>query len=63
MQEYWSGYPIPSSADLPDPGIKPGSPALQVDSFTKSKSSEIVFTDVFYLVDMSQFIHSILMNK
>ena len=31
-QEYWSGEPIPSPGDLPDPGIKPGSPALQVDS-------------------------------
>ena len=31
-QEYWSGYPIPFPADLPDPGIKPGSPTLQEDS-------------------------------
>ena len=31
-QEYWNGEPIPSPADLPDPGIKPGSPALQADS-------------------------------
>ena len=31
-QEYWSGLPIPSQADLPDPGIKLGSSALQVDS-------------------------------
>ena len=31
-QEYWSGLPFPSSRDLPDPGIKPGSPALQADS-------------------------------
>ena len=31
-QEYWSGYPFPSPADLPDPGINPGSPALQADS-------------------------------
>ena len=31
-QEYWSGYPFPSPEDLPDPGIEPGSPALQVDS-------------------------------
>ena len=31
-QEYWSGEPIPSPADLPNPGIEPGSPALQVDS-------------------------------
>jgi len=27
-QEYWSGLPFPSPEDLPDPGIKPGSPTL-----------------------------------
>ena len=32
-QEYWSGLPLPSLGDLPDPGIKPKSPALQKDSF------------------------------
>ena len=31
-QEYWSQSPFPSPRDLPDPGIKPRSPALQVDS-------------------------------
>ena len=31
-QEYWSGLPLPSPGDLPDPGIKPGSPSLQADS-------------------------------
>ena len=31
-QEYWSGLPFPSLGDLPDPGIKPGSPALQAVS-------------------------------
>ena len=31
-QEYWSGSPMPSPADLPDPGNQSGSPALQVDS-------------------------------
>ena len=30
--EYWSGLPFPSPGDLPDPGIEPGSPALQADS-------------------------------
>ena len=30
--EYWSRQPIPSPGGLPDPGIKPGSPALQADS-------------------------------
>ena len=31
-QGYWSGQTIPSPVNLPDPGIKPGSPALQADS-------------------------------
>ena len=31
-REYWSGLPFPSAEDLPDPGIEPGSPALQADS-------------------------------
>ena len=30
--EYWSGLLCPSPGDLPDPGIEPGSPALQADS-------------------------------
>ena len=34
LQEYWSGLPFPSPGDLPDPGIEPGSPALQADDFT-----------------------------
>ena len=28
-QEYWSGLPLPSPGDLPDPGTEPGSPALK----------------------------------
>ena len=31
-QENWSGLPLPSLGDLPDPGIEPGSPALQADA-------------------------------
>ena len=31
-QEYRSGLPFPSPGDLPDPGIEPGSPALQADT-------------------------------
>ena len=30
--EYWNRLPFLSPEDLPDPGIKPGSPALQADS-------------------------------
>ena len=31
-QEYWSGLPCSPPEDLPNPGIEPGSPALQADS-------------------------------
>ena len=31
-QEYWSRLPFPFPGDLPDPGIKPGSPVLQADA-------------------------------
>ena len=33
-QEYWSGLPFPSPGALPDPGIKPGSPAPEADALT-----------------------------
>ena len=33
-QEYWGGLPFPSPGDLPDPGIKSRSPALQADTLT-----------------------------
>ena len=33
-QEYWSGLPFLSPGDLPNPGIEPGSPALQVDALS-----------------------------
>ena len=35
-QEYWSGLPFPTPGDLPDPGMKPMSPALQADSLSLS---------------------------
>ena len=31
-QEHWNGLPCPPPGNLPHPGIKPRSPALQVDS-------------------------------
>ena len=33
-QEYWNGLLFPSPGDLPDPGIEPGSPALEADALT-----------------------------
>ena len=35
-QEYCTGFPWPSPGDLPDPGIEPVSPALQVNSLPLS---------------------------
>ena len=35
-QEYWSGLPFPSPGNLPDPGIEPMSPELQMDSLPLS---------------------------
>ena len=31
-QEYWNGLPFPTPEDLPNPGIKPGSPTLQAET-------------------------------
>ena len=39
-QEYWSGLPFPSPGDLPNPGIEPGSPALQADSLLSEPSEK-----------------------
>ena len=39
-QEYWSGLPYPSPGDLPNPGIKPRSPALQADALPSEKLRE-----------------------
>ena len=33
-QEYWNGLPFPPPEDLPNPGIKPASPALAGGFFT-----------------------------
>ena len=39
-QEYWSGLPNPSSADISNPGIKLGSPAFQTDSLPTELSGK-----------------------
>ena len=36
---YGSGLPFPSLGDIPDPGIEPGSPALQANSFLNRNSN------------------------
>ena len=44
--EYWSGQPFPSPGDLPNPRIKPWSPALQADSLLAEPSGKSKNTGV-----------------
>ena len=47
-QEYWSGLPFPSPGDLPDSGIKPGSPALQADTLPSKPPGPPISTFIFF---------------
>ena len=47
-QEYWSGLPIPSPRDLPDPAIEPRSPALQADSLPSEPPGKPPFIGNLY---------------
>ena len=47
-QEYWSGLPFPFPGDLPDPGIEPGSPALQADSLPSGLQGSIKSTTMIF---------------
>ena len=40
-QEYRIGQPFSSPGDLPDPGFKPGSPALQADSLQSEPQGKL----------------------
>ena len=42
-KEYWSGLSFSSPGDLPNPGFKPGSPALQAESLP----TELLTTDCY----------------
>ena len=50
-QEYWSGLPFPSLGDLPNLGIKPGSPVWQADSLPLSHlgSPRLYLNEYIYL--------------
>ena len=47
-QEYWTGLPFPSPGDLPDPGIKPMSPALEADALTSEPPGNSTNIGNFY---------------
>ena len=48
--EYWSGQPFPSPEDLPNPGIKPRSPALQADSLPAEPQGKLQILIAKYFV-------------
>ena len=48
-QEYWSGLPCPLPGDPPNPGIKPRSVALQVDSLPAELEAHIYIYIYIYI--------------
>ena len=48
-QERWSGQPFPSPSYLPDLGIEPGSPTLQVDFLTPEPPEKPGITSMYTL--------------
>ena len=44
-QEYWSGLSFPPPGDLPNPGIEPGSPALQEYSLPSESPGKPQYID------------------
>ena len=51
-QKYWSGLLFPSPGDLPNPGIKPGSPTLQADSLPSEPPGNPMDNSTCYLSGM-----------
>ena len=49
-KEYWSGLPFFSPGDLPDPGIEPGSPALQADDLPTELWGKPLFSQLLLLL-------------
>ena len=45
-QEYWSGLPFPTPGDVYNPGIKPRTPELQVDSLLSETPEKPEYTGV-----------------
>ena len=50
-KDYWSRLPFTSSVDLPNQGIKPGSPALQADSLPAEPPGKPFIMLPFYILN------------
>ena len=55
-QENWTGLPFPSPGDVSNPGIKPVSPALQVDSLPLSHHNREYIMTLCYIMSLSIYI-------
>ena len=49
-QEYWNGLLFPSPGDLPNPGVEPGSPALQADSLLSEPPGKSITGEAYHLL-------------
>ena len=59
-QEYWSGLPLPSPGDLPNPGIEPRSPTLEADALTSEPPGKPIYAleyDIY--LSLSDLLHSV----
>ena len=66
-QEYWTGLPCPPPGDLPNPGIKPRSPTLQVDSLPsqpsrKPKNTGIGSLSLLQQIFLTQELNQVLLH-
>ena len=52
-QEYWSRLPFPPPEDLPDPGIKPTSPAWEADPLSLSHPGSPSYGDLCTVTELS----------
>ena len=55
-QEYWSELPFPTPGDLPDPGVEPGSPALQADSLPLEPPANYSYISDYVLLIFLHFL-------
>ena len=56
--EYWSGFPFPSPGDLPNPGLKPRSLALQADSLsTEPQGKSVSKYDKMFIVESGWWVY------
>ena len=57
-QGYWSGLSFPSPGGLPNPGIEPGSPALQTDALPSEPPGKHHLPVVSSVVWLSHFVYT-----